>query len=244
MKIKTQALSETFFTVDTYGQFSADYLDDNWFEESDFDGNGFMKDLAELHVEVIEHNMCGPIKGVKLIETYSPSYYNFSTDQAYLELDVDKEKLLAYLEYGVSKEFDEFLHEHFTSRDGFWSYTPNNIMDFNEVMDGTSKEYDSTEDHDKCLGILAGWYLTREAMTEEDYLDQMYDGMSEIMWNNFEQFTQETWDRYNEYVDLFNLELHQVQMFPNTLPRNQYPMEIEEWARERDEAKQLEEVNV
>ena len=206
--VRSSALSEQFYTIDTYGQFSTDYLDEDWKEESVFHHKQFVKDLAELHAEVIGE-YCEPgrtIEGVRVVDTWSPREYNFATDQAELEIDVHLEELRKYLEYGVSTEFDEFLHENFTSRDGFWSFTPNNIMDFNEVLDGVSAEYKSQEDFDKCVAILAGWYLAREGLTEQEYLDAMYDRVPELMYNNFDQFTQETWDEYDKWCETHTAE--------------------------------------
>lgn len=233
MKVRSLSLAELFYTIDTYGTFSTDLLDEDWFEESEFNHSLFLKDLAELHAEVIGNELpAGGVKSVEVVAVGSPKYYNFSTDWCELEIEVDLEKLREYLENGVSQEFDQFLHDRFTSRDGFWSYTPNNIMDFNEVLDKVSDEYNSEEDFDKCVTILAGWYLTRECLTVDEYLDQMYDKVHEIMWNNFEQFTEETWKEFTKYEDEFK-RLKETQLeFKGFPPGQMYPLEITEWYTE------------
>lgn len=233
MKIKTKALSNTFYTIDSYGTFSTDLLDDSWFDESEFDKESFMKDLGELHCEVINEVLpAGGITSVRLLETSSPREYNFYTDQAYLEIEVDKDRLVRYLQmFDNEAQFAKFIADEFTSRDGFWSFTPNNLKDWYETMDGVSEGYDREVDRDKCIGILAGWYLTREALTEDEYLDTMYDRVHEIMWNNFEQFTTETWSEYTKYEDEFNRQKDQLE-FPGFPPGHKYLMDIEEWFRE------------
>lgn len=232
MKVKSISLAELFYTIDSYGTFSTDLLDDDWFEESEFNHSLFLKDLAELHAEIIGNCLpAGGINSVEVVSVGSPAYYNFSTDWCELEIDVDLDKLLVYLEKFDNKaEFDRFLHERFTSRDGFMSFTPNNIMDFNEVIEGVSDEF--KEDFDKCVTILAGWYLTRECLTEDEYLDQMYDRVHEVMWNNFEQFTEETWKEFTKYEDEFK-RLKETQLeFKGFPPGQMYPLEITEWYTE------------
>ncbi len=241
MKVSSIMLSTLFYTTDTYGTFSADYLDDSWFEESEFDGNGFMKDLANLHGEVINDVLpCGGVKSVEVLGTTSPREYNFATDQVDLGIEVDLPKLREYITANES-EFEAFVKEHFTSRSGFWSYTPDNLRDFYGAVEGTSEEYDSEIDRDKCVAIMAGWYLSREALTEEEYLDQMFDKVSDIMWDNFAQFTEATYAEYDKYEQ--EIEAQNNNLTLPGLEQKIWPMDIEEWAREREKAAELELVN-
>jgi hypothetical protein len=224
-----------FYTIDTYGTFSADLLDDDWFEESEFNHEQYVKDLAELHAEVINGVLpAGGINSVRVVGTSSPMWYNFATDEADLEIDVDIDHLLRYLQmHDNEKEFDKFLHERFTDRDGFMSYTTNNIKEFYQVLDREHEMWNQDIDHDKHVGVLVGWYLERECLTGEEYLDEMYNGVHEILWNNFEQFTTETWREYTKYEDEFNRkEAEQTTLFPRS---KQYPLEIQEWYKKYKE---------
>lgn len=232
MKIRSTILAELFYTIDTYSQFSTELLDEEWFDESEFNHSLFLKELADLHAEIIQNNLpAGGINSVDVVAVGSPHEYNFSTDWCELEIDVDLDKLREYLENGVSLEFDAFLRERFTSRSGFMSFTPNNIMDFNEVLDKVSDEYSSEEDFDKCVTVLAGWYLTREVLTEDEYLDEMYDRVYEIMSNNFKQFTDETHVEYQEYEREFQKRENQLG-FEGFPPGYKELMEIEDWYKE------------
>lgn len=233
MLIKSQALSELFFTTDTYSTFNNE--DEEWFDESEFDNKGFMKDLADLHAQVINDCLpAGGIKSVSVISTSSPREYNFATDQVQLEIDVELEQLYRYLQmHDNEKEFEKFTKEHFTSYDGFSSWTPNNLKDFYETMEGESKEYDHEEDRDKCIGILAGWYLSRECLTEEEYLDEMYDGVRQVFYDNFTQFLPETWAEYRKYEEQFEQLSKQIG-FEGIPPGTKYLMEIEEWFRDKN----------
>lgn len=236
-KIQTNSLSQLFYTVDTYGQFSTSLLDDDWFDESEFDSKGFMDGLAELHAQVIGNELpAGPVASVKVVGHSSPREYNFYTDQVELEIDVDIDGLYRYLQkFNHEKEFEKFIEDNFTSCSGFISFTPNNLKEFYAAIDNKD-----SNDHDKCVGILAGWYLSREALTEGEYLDKMYDEVREVMWENFAQFTDETYEEYHKYKEEFERQKAQIDLFPE-IPRRQYPMEIEEWYEEVKE-KELESV--
>lgn len=235
MKVISQSLSELFYTIDTYGTFNVgEYLTDSWFEESDIDDEQFMKDLLELHVSVInsalEHEG-SPVIGVRGIDTTSPREYNFRTDQADLEIEVDLPRLLEWA-HRHENALEMFLKERFTSRDGFWSFTPNNNKDFFETIDGKSEEYRDEVDQHKCIAILAGWYMTETGiLTEDEYMTEMWDGFGEIAWNNFQQFTDETWEEYRKYEDEFELKSKQLP-FEGFPPGFMNLMDIETWVRD------------
>jgi hypothetical protein len=102
--------------------------------------------LSELNVPFI--------KSIKFNgEFYSPRAYNFSTDTLDFEVDINKKELMAKLEELKNDQgFEKYLHDHFTSYDGFWSNTPNNYNDLvNEIktwgkstntIDGYGREFD------------------------------------------------------------------------------------------------------
>jgi hypothetical protein len=229
MKVKSLMLSTLWYTVDTYSTFNqSECLYDSWFEESDTDNEGFMQDLAKLHVDTINSVLpAGPVKSVTLVETTSPKEYNFATDQAELEIDVDMDALLDWA-HKHENLIDEFAKEHFTSRDGFWSYTPNSFKEIMAAIDRTSVEYYHEYDHDKCVAILVGLYLTEEEiLTEEDYMDQMWEGFSEIAWENFKQFTDATYEEYYAWREQAEKAAILLEYIPD----------IEEWYREYKEKK-------
>lgn len=222
--ITSQVLSEIFYTVDTYSTFSIDLLDDYWVDESEFDNEGFMVGLGELHADTINNELPhGPVRSVECVGTTSPREYNFRTDRAILNIEIEEVELRKYGEDNLG-ELEVFLKERFTSCDGFWSFVPNNTKEFFGAIDRTSKEYDSESDRETCLAILAGWYLTREVLTVDEYMDTMYDGMHELMWEYFTQFTDETYDEYSKYAEQFE-------------EKNEYPLDPEQWYREFKEEK-------
>jgi hypothetical protein len=67
--------------------------------------------------------------GIKTGSIYSPRYYNHSNDNIDLEVTYVKGQLLKFADDNA-EAFDDFLHENFTSYDGFYSHTPNNYRDW------------------------------------------------------------------------------------------------------------------
>ena len=63
-----------------------------------------------------------------------PSYYNYTTDKLLLDINIDLELLKGRIlgEPMWKQGFDEYLHAHYTSYDGFCSSVANNINDYFE----------------------------------------------------------------------------------------------------------------
>lgn len=199
--VNSPILSNVFYTIDTYQTFSPDLLDDSWFdEESEFDFEQYVNDLAELHAQVINDFLpCDGVKSVQVVDAHSPQEYNFYTDKASLDIEVDLDFLLSYAEKH-KQELDEFLHDNFTSRDGFWSYTPNSYKDLLEAINMTSTEYNKEDDYPRAITVLAGWYLTREVLSRNGYLECMYEEIHDVLWRNLKQFKPTTYLEYERYV--------------------------------------------
>lgn len=74
---------------------------------------------------------------------YSPREYNFSTDSLDIDITIDLEKFNSTLEsLKNDQEFDKFLHDNYTSYDGFWSWTPNNYPELYEQIKTQGNRYD------------------------------------------------------------------------------------------------------
>ena len=79
------------------------------------------------------------IKKINFTGSYSPKEYNYRTDTLEFDLTIDRLELLNKLdELALDEKFEQYLREHFTSRDGFWSYTPNN---YDELRDEIKYSY-------------------------------------------------------------------------------------------------------
>lgn len=94
---------------------------------------------------------------------WSPSYYNFSTDRLEFEADIDTEKLNKTLEdLANDSSFEEWLHSHYSSRDGFWSFTPNNYKELRTEIEEQGEHFE------QALGALIT-YLSRHLDNRDFY---------------------------------------------------------------------------
>lgn len=100
---------------------------------------------------------------LEYMHTYHPRYYNFETDHITFKFEYS-EDLKNYFEFyaGANKDsFQEFLEKHYTSRDGFISFTPNNWDDW----------YNGWEEDDwRCGSALLSFYINTS--TTESELDE------------------------------------------------------------------------
>jgi hypothetical protein len=116
---------------DGYIFYDAEYFNDN------FQNELYKKAIQERADYFLTgtHEANGIEIEIKTGQIYSPSYYNFATDQLELEVKFNKTKIRQFAKDN-RKKFDDFLKEHFTSYDGFHSHTANNfeqwLEDFNE----------------------------------------------------------------------------------------------------------------
>lgn len=102
---------------------------------------------------------------------HSPREYNFSTDTLDFTLTIDTEKLEKRLEaLKDDSSFSQYLINNFRSRDGFWSFTPDNYPEIVEQI---------RTDGDQCCQALGAviTYLVG-AKTLEDIEETVYEHWS------------------------------------------------------------------
>ena len=105
----------------------------------------YMKAIFECYNDNIDYinSELQYIKILKFTDTYSPREYNFSTDTLDFIANVDVKGILKYLKDNQNNEkLKEYLYDKFTSRDGFTSFTPNNIEDITHEIKTKGKEYE------------------------------------------------------------------------------------------------------
>ena len=106
------------------------------------------------------------IKDLKITgEFNSPKFYNYSTDTIDFNITVSEtferdflKKLSENLE-----DFKKYLHDNFTSCDGFWSYTPNNWEDFKHEVLNKGEEYDQS------VGAGITYLVGEESLSNLEY---------------------------------------------------------------------------
>ena len=161
-----------------------DYLNDGEdikkeYEIKDF--KGYCNEVSELYVD----RLCDNLDDVANVFNsyfiyhglYSPQYYNFSTDKIQIEMDVNLDNLLQYIEDNKTL-FDNYLHENFTSYDGFWSFIDNNYTDFMNT-------YNSGE-NDRELNVMIEFYLLNN-VDLDNTRQQVYDELTSIQLEYIEE---------------------------------------------------------
>lgn len=103
-----------------------EYDDFKW----DYDHTKIRHTLAEWCmdwlVETLQELGLESLENPQLISSWSPAYYNFTSDGFEMSFDCDPEELR-----GLTEKFDvdEWAGEHYKSRDGFLSFVPSRLND-------------------------------------------------------------------------------------------------------------------
>ena len=124
----------------------------------------YQDDVAKMYLDdilapAIEDMLPSDIDGdfaLTYVDTYHPRFYNFETDSIQFTFafsDAIKSFMGKYAE-NHSVEFNRYLRERFTSRDGFVSYVPN---------DYETWRYKFDDDDARCVSVLLGWMLADDS---------------------------------------------------------------------------------
>ena len=71
-----------------------------------------------------------------------PRSFNFRDSRMEFDMEIDADWVEdTFMELQNDPDFIEFIEEHFTSRDGFFSYMPNNPQDLEEMLSYTNPQY-------------------------------------------------------------------------------------------------------
>ncbi len=109
----------------------------------------------------------------EFVGLWSPREYNFSTDRITVEVKVNLNRLKAYCWRERASDFDDYLHKHWSSRDGFWSFIPNRLSTFKETyrLDKSARS--------ELVDIMVEWYLLEHIDWEGVQWD-VYEKLDEI----------------------------------------------------------------
>lgn len=108
---------------------------------------------------------------------YHPRFYNFETDAIEFSISFNG-YFKSYLgEYAEDNRefFDKFLHDNFTSRDGFYSYTTNNFDDWSVGF---------VDDDFRCVSVII-WYFLAQECDEESETPWFYERIHDVITENF-----------------------------------------------------------
>lgn len=155
-----------------------------------YDFQGYMKEVGQEAVNLLDaelsaswHDDGRVVIGMKFVGISSPKYYNFSTDRICAEVEVNYEELNRYCLLYNRDDFDNYLRENFSDRDGFWSFIPNNVKDFEDDL----TEFADTDD--KYDNVMLEYYLLNLDYVKErphdfsEYKSDLYEQVDEILSN-------------------------------------------------------------
>lgn len=128
-----------------------------------FDYQKWHSHIAKELCDVVEHYLKDYVTSITYEKTKSPKYYNFETDAIHCEITFKPKAIRDYL-YKNKEAFDNYLHDNYSSRDGFMSFHSNN---FEEWESETDNFKDLTNDH-KCGAILN--FICEQEEIDEDLL--------------------------------------------------------------------------
>lgn len=177
-----------------YGITEADveegYLKDN--QEYDIDNwEAFTKEVAESAVDellnILPNNDI--IQDMTLKDLYSPKYYNYETDSLIIDMKLNLRKLKIFCFKTYRNEFNKYLHENFTSYDGFISFVSNNISSFIEDYKQPCR--------DREINVMIEFYLLYciyegfDFNGETSYHYRLYESANEIVYRHLTVITED-----------------------------------------------------
>lgn len=186
------------YDSDTLYNFERDELPKGFCWEFKKDGyEKFCKETCEDWVDAMNDNFDeNPLEmELKYIGMWSPKYYNYSTDKLNLEVKVNLAKLKKFCWKDNRDEFDEYLNKHWSSYDGFISFIPNNVREFEE-------EYRIRSDwkHDSLIDIMIEFYLLKYVNFDDVEMD-CFENEYERLYNNITLQSEEDWSLWDFEYD-------------------------------------------
>ena len=137
-------------------------------------------DVASIYLDILTDVLTNELPSsfeISYNGMYHPRYYNFETDEIEFTLrysDKFKSRLAKYAEDNKGA-FDTYLHDNFTTRDGFISFTPNN---YDEWLDGFNA------DDARCVSVIIGYHLNNESDVDNNRY-WFYENIGELITENY-----------------------------------------------------------
>ena len=165
-----------------------------------FDNKKYMEVWNERVFTYIEHTLFKEIfSGMDLkfsmlnLGYWSPREYNFDCDSCDFELKLDwdlfYQRIIAYTNNN-KEEFEEYLNENYSSRDGFMSFTANNYEDWLEDFDNKRVQE---------IAAVLSLIINKEYTQEQIQEDALYDVFNDLFYDEFVDYTE--LDKFLENID-------------------------------------------
>ena len=92
------------------------------------------------------------LTGINYLGMSSPKYYNYETDSLNLEVSYNIRKLFKFCFKTAVEDFKKYLHNNFTSYDGFMSFIPNNLEE-------SKRDLHNKKEFEKLLDVMIEFYM-------------------------------------------------------------------------------------
>lgn len=137
------------------------------FDEFEFDYSGYQNDVCEGCVNFIESELRNYVTAIHFQSLSSPKEYNFYTDSINIEVELSKDNTKTIKQFLSDhlEDFEKYIHDRYTSRDGFISHYNN---DSNEWL----AEIDDCLSHSHKLGSILQFILLNES--NDNLMEDMY----------------------------------------------------------------------
>ena len=190
-------------TIDSYSindDFKEGYIPYNaeMYWDKGFNNELYKKDIIKVATNYIGYifdeikKLNLGIKKLVIVDFHSPREYNFETDHLYFDLIVNNNfhknllKIINKLSTEDKAKLDSYLREKYSSRDGFNSYTANNLGDLISEIQGEEVRETS---------VFLYWYFKEFGSDDlKEYLD--YDNWSEYFYENKAFYTEFVSDEF------------------------------------------------
>jgi hypothetical protein len=171
---------DTLFNITENCKCDDELKDDEYYDFVDNGYENFEKEVCEQAVDALFCSLddAPEITGMKFIALHSPKYYNFETDKIEVEIDCDWQHILEYAQKTMRQNFDDYLHENFTSRDGFWSFVPNNAGEFFAKLD---------DDFERLSQVLLEYFILNH-LDRDLYQERLYEIATNTIWQYIEVY--------------------------------------------------------
>lgn len=171
------------YNSDTLYNFTAN--DDDGCEFDFIDG-GFEKYCNAVCAQVPDallSSMQGAdaITDIKFVALHSPRFYNFETDKIECDVVCDWQKIMNFAQVTERRLFDQYLHENFTSYDGFVSFVPNNVAEFFMALG---------DDFERLSDVLIEFYILQH-LDQDQYREELFEIAANTIWEYIEQINTE-----------------------------------------------------
>ena len=155
-------------------------------QELEFDNKDYQNEIGKAYCEAIKELLSEYVTEINFEKIISPREYNFTNDKIACEVRLSKTNLdsLKQLIYANQSEFELFLKENYSSRDGFYSFYSNEFKEWKE----NTKDFSFFEDSNYLEGLLT-FALELDEVEQNDLLDTVHhsDTCREYMFTSIKE---------------------------------------------------------